>query len=317
MPPKYFRKPMYGRNYVDAPIKQEYVPVIELFSSDSDSCPTESDSDRHNWSDSSFESNESTSNSSVSDLSSMSDSEGDSRKESARFEQGIKSSRKILRDSIGDSRKWRPPSPRRPRLRRQNAFISEGSPFSFGQTCPLGSPRGRKAWKLPDDKVFTEGTGVCVKKRKICEKGDRDTESRQPESLEQRLEEKANGGGSGNVGERSEPIASNGSIHDFLLCSEEEDNRVCPRCSIAEAFYKKVRQGCTHKDDSDDYEYIDIWFDLLAERERSRIKQEDKTTKTEATLATRTPPYRDWETDRKSTRLNSSHEIPSRMPSSA
>ena len=30
-----------------------------------------------------------------------------------------------------------------------------------------------------------------------------------------------------------------------------------------------------------------------------------------------TPIYRDWETDRKSTRLNSSHEIPSRMPSSA
>ena len=29
------------------------------------------------------------------------------------------------------------------------------------------------------------------------------------------------------------------------------------------------------------------------------------------------PQYRDWETDRKSTRLNSSHEIPSRMPSSA
>ena len=29
------------------------------------------------------------------------------------------------------------------------------------------------------------------------------------------------------------------------------------------------------------------------------------------------PIYRDWETDRKSTRLNSSHEIPSRMPSSA
>ena len=29
------------------------------------------------------------------------------------------------------------------------------------------------------------------------------------------------------------------------------------------------------------------------------------------------PTYRDWETYRKSTRLNSSHEIPSRMPSSA
>ena len=34
-------------------------------------------------------------------------------------------------------------------------------------------------------------------------------------------------------------------------------------------------------------------------------------------LINTTDPYRDWETDRKSTRLNSSHEIPSRMPSSA
>ena len=34
-------------------------------------------------------------------------------------------------------------------------------------------------------------------------------------------------------------------------------------------------------------------------------------------LATMLTAYRDWETDRKSTRLNSSHEIPSRMPSSA
>ena len=33
--------------------------------------------------------------------------------------------------------------------------------------------------------------------------------------------------------------------------------------------------------------------------------------------AARKARYRDWETDRKSTRLNSSHEIPSRMPSSA
>ena len=30
-----------------------------------------------------------------------------------------------------------------------------------------------------------------------------------------------------------------------------------------------------------------------------------------------TTPYRDWETDRKSTRLNSSHRSLSRMPSSA
>ena len=35
------------------------------------------------------------------------------------------------------------------------------------------------------------------------------------------------------------------------------------------------------------------------------------------TLQKKNPSYRDWETDRKSTRLNSSHEIPSRMPSSA
>ena len=41
-------------------------------------------------------------------------------------------------------------------------------------------------------------------------------------------------------------------------------------------------------------------------------------------IVTRTPtpnptlaPYRDWETDRKSTRLNSSHSAKSRMPSSA
>ena len=40
----------------------------------------------------------------------------------------------------------------------------------------------------------------------------------------------------------------------------------------------------------------------------------NKTTKEAAHPLTE---YRDWETDRKSTRLNSSHEIPSRMPSSA
>ena len=33
--------------------------------------------------------------------------------------------------------------------------------------------------------------------------------------------------------------------------------------------------------------------------------------------ASHTPRYRDWETDRKSTRLNSSHSAKSRMPSSA
>ena len=36
-----------------------------------------------------------------------------------------------------------------------------------------------------------------------------------------------------------------------------------------------------------------------------------------ATLRSLPPSYRDWETDRKSTRLNSSHITRSRMPSSA
>ena len=35
------------------------------------------------------------------------------------------------------------------------------------------------------------------------------------------------------------------------------------------------------------------------------------------TTVSNTDPYRDWETDRKSTRLNSSHSAKSRMPSSA
>ena len=34
-------------------------------------------------------------------------------------------------------------------------------------------------------------------------------------------------------------------------------------------------------------------------------------------VAQEVPEYRDWETDRKSTRLNSSHSAKSRMPSSA
>nr|UOF79008.1 hypothetical protein [Cressdnaviricota sp.] len=291
MPPK-----QYGLRKSN-PIRTEHVPVTELFCSDSDSCPTERDSQRIDWSDSSDEFNESSSNSSLSDVSTVSDSEGDSGTESKKFHQGIQRSRTILRDSRGDPRKWRPPSPSRRRLRRQNAFVIKDTPLSFGQTCPLGSPPGRKTWQLPNNKEFIEGSGVCNKKRKVPDQGSGTPEVQQQQPIQQRIEEKGNGGSSGIIGERSYPIASNGSIHDFLLCSEEEDNRVCPRCSIAEAFYKKVRQGCTHQDNGDDYEYIDIWFDLLAERERSRIKQEDKTTKTETTLVTRTPTDREEQDD--------------------
>ena len=39
--------------------------------------------------------------------------------------------------------------------------------------------------------------------------------------------------------------------------------------------------------------------------------------KEEKSIENQDAPYRDWETDRKSTRLNSSHRSLSRMPSSA
>ena len=49
-----------------------------------------------------------------------------------------------------------------------------------------------------------------------------------------------------------------------------------------------------------------------------RIRPEEMATRTVMKKITKDElGYRDWETDRKSTRLNSSHEIPSRMPSSA
>ena len=55
---------------------------------------------------------------------------------------------------------------------------------------------------------------------------------------------------------------------------------------------------------------------------KTDIKTETKTatevdTKTENQTKEESKPYRDWETDRKSTRLNSSHSAKSRMPSSA
>ena len=62
--------------------------------------------------------------------------------------------------------------------------------------------------------------------------------------------------------------------------------------------------------------------DLKAKAEAQKTKAEaPKETKATANAIKPTSEpktaYRDWETDRKSTRLNSSHEIPSRMPSSA
>ena len=48
-----------------------------------------------------------------------------------------------------------------------------------------------------------------------------------------------------------------------------------------------------------------------------KYKLEDLETLKDRILATKGDSYRDWETDRKSTRLNSSHSAKSRMPSSA
>ena len=50
--------------------------------------------------------------------------------------------------------------------------------------------------------------------------------------------------------------------------------------------------------------------------ESSYLKQAQEYYITEKSISFNQP-YRDWETDRKSTRLNSSHSAKSRMPSSA
>ena len=57
-------------------------------------------------------------------------------------------------------------------------------------------------------------------------------------------------------------------------------------------------------------QYIDLDTDAMGTKTVSLFRNN-------INLETEYSAYRDWETDRKSTRLNSSHEIPSRMPSSA
>ena len=58
------------------------------------------------------------------------------------------------------------------------------------------------------------------------------------------------------------------------------------------------------KNYKDDAAYVDVNVDISV-----KLKKENRAFKVDK--------YRDWETDRKSTRLNSSHEFVSRMPSSA
>ena len=68
---------------------------------------------------------------------------------------------------------------------------------------------------------------------------------------------------------------------------------------------------------------FDEIFDVVSqgkaekEIESKEEEEEENVPKRKRRRAKSSPRYRDWETDRKSTRLNSSHEIPSRMPSSA
>ena len=63
----------------------------------------------------------------------------------------------------------------------------------------------------------------------------------------------------------------------------------------------------------EDWYRANEWSKLKTELEELNFR-ETKATSAEAKLAAS---YRDWETDRKSTRLNSSHRSLSRMPSSA
>ena len=55
----------------------------------------------------------------------------------------------------------------------------------------------------------------------------------------------------------------------------------------------------------------------IAEWELNLFLRDEAIAKNVLSNAKRYRVYRDWETDRKSTRLNSSHEFVSRMPSSA
>ena len=59
---------------------------------------------------------------------------------------------------------------------------------------------------------------------------------------------------------------------------------------------------------------------LMLDKSRGLVRGVEKWIDGSAVLtgaSSRVRPYRDWETDRKSTRLNSSHSAKSRMPSSA
>ena len=53
------------------------------------------------------------------------------------------------------------------------------------------------------------------------------------------------------------------------------------------------------------------------EEEKAELAKLDALNENSDELKTHLMNYRDWETDRKSTRLNSSHSAKSRMPSSA
>ena len=58
-------------------------------------------------------------------------------------------------------------------------------------------------------------------------------------------------------------------------------------------------------------EYLQRWKEVV------QFSSKDYSDQMAAQFGVKAPPYRDWETDRKSTRLNSSHRSLSRMPSSA
>ena len=84
-----------------------------------------------------------------------------------------------------------------------------------------------------------------------------------------------------------------------------------------------VEQIGTDTSKMSDAQVLDFYLKLLIVKDIENQNEQQQTTQSEQTQetaqgqTTETNFYRDWETDRKSTRLNSSHITRSRMPSSA
>ena len=85
-------------------------------------------------------------------------------------------------------------------------------------------------------------------------------------------------------------------------------------------FVEEHTEGVTHSVFNQPAGHVEAGESLIEAAVRETMEETGHLVKINALLGiySYTPsPYRDWETDRKSTRLNSSHSAKSRMPSSA